>query len=544
MTGSEAISEGDFWALMFFIVAIVNWFLYFSLGCVCNIISQKVTRRYRLELFQNTARQSLAFFDKEKNATGAITSRLARCATDLQELLSANAGLVITNVVTTVSCSILGIAYGWKLGLVCTFAALPPLLLGGYYGIRISTKLDEDTTKRFASSAAIAAEAVAAIRTVASLVLEKTIMDEYERRLSVVAARSAKALSVTMFFYSLTQSINFLAMALGFWYGGKLVSSGEYTTEVFFVVFIAIILGGESVASFFQYSTSISKAIPAANYIFYLRTQTPKSDDDNSEPKDPQDSSSVSVTVDSLEFSYPSRPRAQVIKNINVHVPAGKFVAFVGPSGCGKSTMISLLSRFYDPSSGAIIIDNQAITDVSPREHRRRIALVQQEPVLYSGSIRENVSMGIIESAEPTESQIKDALRSANILDFVNSLPEGLNTPLGNRGTQLSGGQRQRVAIARALIRNPRILLLDEATSALDTESEKLVQAALMEAAKDGGRTTIAVAHRLSTIKDADTICVFQAGKIIEVGDHASLLAERGTYFEMCKGQALDKATS
>ena len=543
MTGSEAVSEGDFWALMFFIVAIVNWFIYFSLGCVCNIISQKVTRRYRLELFQNTAKQSLAFFDKEHNATGAITSRLARCATDLQELLSANAGLVITNIVTTVSCSILGIAYGWKLGLVCTFAALPPLLLGGYYGIRISTKLDEDTTKRFSSSAAIAAEAVAAIRTVASLVLEKTIIDEYERRLSAVATRSTKALSVTMFFYSLTQSINFLAMALGFWYGGKLVSSGEYTTEVFFVVFIAIILGGESVASFFQYSTSISKAIPAANYIFYLRTQTPKSDDDDSAPSKSQDEP-TSVTIDSIEFAYPSRPRAQVIKNINVHVPAGKFVAFVGPSGCGKSTMISLLARFYDPSSGAIIINNQPITEIGPREHRRRIALVQQEPVLYSGSIRENVSMGIIESAEPTEAQIEDALKSANILEFVKSLPEGLNTPLGNRGTQLSGGQRQRVAIARALIRNPRILLLDEATSALDTESEGIVQAALMEAAKDGGRTTIAVAHRLSTIKDADTICVFQAGKIIEVGDHASLLAERGTYFEMCKGQALDKATS
>jgi ATP-binding cassette subfamily B (MDR/TAP) protein 1 len=543
MTGSEAISEGDFWALMFFIVAIVNWFLYFSLGCVCNIISQKVTRRYRLELFQNTAKQSLAFFDKERNATGAITSRLARCATDLQELLSANAGLVITNVVTTVSCSILGIAYGWKLGLVCTFAALPPLLLGGYYGIRISTKLDEDTTKRFASSAAIAAEAVAAIRTVASLVLEKTIYDEYEKRLSAVATRSANALSITMFFYSLTQSINFLAMALGFWYGGKLVSSGEYTTEVFFVVFIAIILGGESVASFFQYSTSISKAIPAANYIFYLRTQTPKSDAEDSAPSKSQDQP-ASVTIDSLEFAYPSRPRAQVIKNINVYVPAGKFVAFVGPSGCGKSTMISLLSRFYDPTSGAIIINNQPITEIGPREHRRRIALVQQEPVLYSGSIRENVSMGVIESAEPTEAQIEDALKSANILEFVKSLPEGLNTHLGNRGTQLSGGQRQRVAIARALIRNPRILLLDEATSALDTESEGIVQTALMEAAKDGGRTTVAVAHRLSTIKDADTICVFQAGKIIEVGDHASLLAERGTYFEMCKGQALDKATS
>lgn len=546
LTGSKAISEGNFWALMFFVVAIANFFLYFALGYTCNMISQKVTRRYRQELFENTVKQPAAFFDKEANATGALTSRLARCATDLQELLSANAGLVINNIVTTISCAILGIAYGWKLGLVCTFGAMPPLILGGYFGIRISTQLDDDTTKRFAGSAAIAAEAVAAIRTVASLVLERTILDEYERRLNAVASRSIKSLSITMLFFSLTQSINFCAMALGFWYGGKLVSTGEYTTEQFFVVFIAIVLGGESVASFFQYSTSISKAILAANYIFYLRTQTPKSDDgDDSEfGAEKTQGQPASVEIDSLEFAYPSRPRAQVIKNINVHVPAGRFVAFVGASGCGKSTMISLLARFYDPSSGSISINNQPIVDIGQREHRRRIALVQQEPVLYSGSIRENVSMGVVESMEPTESQVEDALRSANILDFVKSLPEGLNTPLGNRGTQLSGGQRQRVAIARALIRNPRILLLDEATSALDTESEKIVQAALMEAAKDGGRTTVAVAHRLSTIKDADTICVFQAGKIIEVGNHESLIAERGVYFEMCKGQALYKAAT
>jgi ATP-binding cassette subfamily B (MDR/TAP) protein 1 len=544
ITGSEAISEGNFWALMFLVVAIANWFLYFSLGCVCSIISQKVTRRYRQELFENTAKQPIAFFDKEANATGALTSRLARCATDLQELLSANAGLVLNNIVTTISCSILGIAYGWKLGLVCTFAAMPPLILGGYYGIRISTKLDEDTTKRFAGSAAIAAEAVAAIRTVASLVLERTILDEYERRLNAVASRSAKSLLITMIFFSLTQSINFLAMGLGFWYGGNLVSTGEYTTEQFFVVFIAIILGGESVASFFQYSTTISKATPAANYIFYLRTQTPESNDsDDSDfgAENTQDQP-ASVEINSLEFAYPSRPWAKVIKNINVHVPAGRFVAFVGPSGCGKSTMISLLARFYDPSSGAIIINSRPIINIGQREHRRRIALVQQEPMLYSGSIRENVSMGVIESMEPTETQVEDALRNANILDFVQSLPQGLNTPLGDRGTQLSGGQRQRVAIARALIRNPRILLLDEATSALDTESEKTVQAALMKAAKDGGRTIVAVAHRLSTIRDACTIFVFQAGKIIEVGDHDSLIAERGTYHEMCKGQALDKA--
>lgn len=217
MTGIEATSEGDFWALMFFIVAIANFFLYFCLGFVCNVISQKVTRRYRLELFQNTVNQDMAFFDDGSNATGAVTSRLSKCTSDLQELLSANAGLVINNVVTTVSCAVLGIAYGWKLGLVCTFAALPPLLLGGYFGIRISTQLDEDTHKRFSDSAAIAAEAVAAIRTVASLVLERTIIREYERRLSAVAAKSTKTLAKTMFLYSLTQSINFLAMALGFW---------------------------------------------------------------------------------------------------------------------------------------------------------------------------------------------------------------------------------------------------------------------------------------------------------------------------------------
>lgn len=298
-------------------------------------------------------------------------------------------------------------------------------------------------------------------------------------------------------------------------------------------------------ASFFQYSTSISKATPAANYIFYLRSQPTQSGNGNG-PKSPSTAREepASVCIDSLEFAYPTRPRARVIKGIDVQIPAGKFIAFVGPSGCGKSTMISLLSRFYDPTSGSITVNGEPIVEVSPREHRRRIALVQQEPVLYSGSIRDNVCMGIIESREPTEAEIVEALSRANILDFVQSLPEGLDTPLGSRGTQLSGGQRQRVAIARALIRKPKILLLDEATSALDTQSEKYVQAALIEAAKGGGRTTIAVAHRLSTIKDADTICVFQAGRIVEIGDHASLIGQRGVYHDMCKGQALDRATT
>ncbi|RYP32537.1 hypothetical protein DL767_005149 [Monosporascus sp. MG133] len=546
MSGSDVVRRGDFWALMFFVVALANFFLYFVLGWMANVIIQKVSRRYRRELFSNTMKQDIAFFDLEHNATGAICARLLTHVANLNDLLGINSGLILINIATVIAVSVLGIAYGWKLGLVCVFAALPPLLLSGYLRIRLEYKLEEDTSARFASSAAIAAEAISAIRTVASLTLENKMLELYRERLDIVAEQSVKALTFTMLWYALTQSINFLAMALGFWYGGKLVSTGEYTNEQFFVVFIAVVLGGENAAAFFQYTTSITKATGSTNYIFWLRQRAPGidnsfSDDEPSSDGFSQDTGAVAVDCRALDFAYPSRPRSNVVSGVNVNIPPGKFIAFVGPSGCGKSTMINLLSRFFDPTSGYIAIDDQPIHDIKPQEHRRRLALVQQEPVLYQGSIRENVAMGLVESKEATESQIEQACKDANIFDFVLSLPQGLGTEVGSRGAKLSGGQRQRVTIARALIRDPKVLLLDEATSALDTESEKIVQAALSEAAKGGKRTTIAVAHRLSTVKEADRIFVFQAGRIVEAGSHDELLAKRGIYYEMCKGQALDK---
>lgn len=201
--------------------------------------------------------------------------------------------------------------------------------------------------------------------------------------------------------------------------------------------------------------------------------------------------------------------------------------------------MISLIERFYEPTSGRILLNDRDIQKMDLREYRSRIAIVQQEPVLYEGSIRENIALGI-EEGDPSEDDIMDACKQANIHDFVMSLPEGLSTHCGAHGTQLSGGQRQRITIARALIRKPRVLLLDEATSALDTQSEQVVKAALDEAAR--GRTTIAVAHRLSTVMDADMIVVFGQGKIMEWGTHEELLARRGLYYDMCLGQALDKS--
>lgn len=207
--------------------------------------------------------------------------------------------------------------------------------------------------------------------------------------------------------------------------------------------------------------------------------------------------------------------------------------------------MVAMLERFYDPSSGRITIESSALTSLNPRLYRSIVGLVQQEPTLFHGSIRENISLGVdnLESDSgsiPDDRVIESALRAANAWDFVSSLPEGLGTPAGSNGTQLSGGQRQRIAIARALIRNPKILLLDEATSALDTESEKIVQGALAEAAKEGDRITIAVAHRLSTVKDADLICVYYGGKIEEMGTHQELIALGGMYRKMCEAQALD----
>ncbi|CAG2061156.1 unnamed protein product, partial [Timema podura] len=231
-----------------------------------------------------------------------------------------------------------------------------------------------------------------------------------------------------------------------------------------------------------------------------------------------------------VKFSYPTRPGVTILHGLDLMIEPGKTVALVGPSGCGKSTCIQMLLRFYDPMAGTVAVNNFDIQEVSLRALRSEIGLVSQEPVLFDRTIADNIAYGDNKRTVPME-DIIEAAKKANIHSFISSLPLGYNTRLGSKGTQLSGGQKQRVAIARALVRNPRILLLDEATSALDTQSQKVVQDALDHARE--GRTCITIAHRLTTVQQADVICVLSQGCVAEMGSHSELVEKGGLYLQL-----------
>lgn len=541
--------RGNFFSLMFFVIALGNLFCYALIGWSTNTIVQEMAHRYRRELFDSVLRQDMQFFDRPENTAGAVTSRLSSNPQSITELMGFNIALILISVVNLVASCTLAIVYSWKLGLVVVFGGLPPLVVSGITRMRLDLKMQNDNSKRYAASAALAGEAVTAIRTVSSLALEESVLLGFQEKLIDVVRKTIRQVLHIMIWFSLTQTIEFLFLALGFWYGCRLLSNGEISQKAFYIAFVGTFFSGQAASNFFSWSTSITKAKGGANYIFWMRELKPKMrETPENHDNGPSDEPGQSPNLHDLRFSYPLRPEAQVLRGVSLTIHPGQFVALVGASGCGKSTLVAMLERFYDPVTGIITLDDNIVsndlTALNPRLYRSIIGLVQQEPTLYQDTIRENIALGDPDSSpdsRPTEEQIISACRQANAWDFISSLPEGLSTMCGSRGLSLSGGQRQRIAIARALVRNPKILLLDEATSALDTESEKIVQAALGEAAREGKRVTVAVAHRLSTIRDADVICVFMGGKIVEVGVHTELLEKGGLYARMCAAQSLDR---
>jgi ATP-binding cassette subfamily B (MDR/TAP) protein 1 len=570
LQGSELTNRGNFYALMLLIVAIVNGVLYFVAGYVSNLVVQVskftpslaycehlhthprsdvseqplmllqvISRQYREDMFKNIIYQDMEFFDQPENGTGAIVSRLSQAPANLLEFIGINSALLLIVLVMLVSSAVTAIVFGWKLALVAIFTIMIPVVGMGYCRLKMEIRLEEATERLFSDSAATASEAVSAIRTVASLALEQHVIDTYQSQLKNITKRSSKMLLTANLFFAVAQAIEFAAMALALWYGARLLSNGEYNTNQFFTVFIAVVFAAEGSVQMIAYTTSLSKARAGANEILWLRSQNPRigmHDHCSQTPvnaKEPKDS--ATFELEKVEFAYSTRPENTIIKGLDIEVHPGEFVAFVGASGCGKSTVVSLLERFYEPSAGKIKHHDKELKDYCLRKYRDGIAYVQQEPSLFDTSVRENILLETVDTA--SEAEVEAACRQANIWDFVSSLPEGLETACGAGGTRLSGGQRQRISIARALIRQPQVLLLDEATSALDTESEKLVQAAIAQAST--GRTTIAIAHRLSTIKDADKIFVLNQGTVVEQGTHTELIEQRGIYYKLCQSQSL-----
>ncbi|OTB20136.1 hypothetical protein K445DRAFT_51964 [Daldinia sp. EC12] len=526
--------DSDFWSAMFLMLAFVMLIAQISQGITFAKCSERLIHRVRERAFRSMLRQDVEFFDE--NTAGSLTSFLSTETTHVAGLSGVTLGTLLMVTTTLVSAMVVGLAFGWKLALVCI--ATVPLLIGcGFFRFYMLAHFQRRSRTAYEKSATYASEAISAIRTVASLTRENDVMSQYRRSLAIQQRASLISVLKSSTLYALSQSLTFLVFALGFWYGGTLIGKQEYTLFQFFIVFMEIIFSAQSAGTIFSFAPDMGKAHSAAEELKALFDRKPNIDTWSEE------GASVEAIEGNIEFRdvhfrYPTRPEQPVLRGLNLTIRPGQYVALVGASGCGKSTTIALLERFYDPLVGGVFVDGKEISTLNVNEYRSFIALVSQEPTLYQGTIKENILLGT-SSETVSDEAIEFACREANIYEFILSLPDGFNTVVGSKGALLSGGQKQRIAIARALIRDPKILLLDEATSALDSESEHVVQAALDKAAK--GRTTIAVAHRLSTIQKADIIYVFDQGRIVEEGTHVELMRKNGRYAELVNLQSLEK---
>ena len=529
-------SNASFWSLMYLMLAFVELIAFVGQGWAFAICSERLVFRVRDQSFRTMLRQDITFFDKEENSAGALTSFLSTESTHLAGMSGTTLGTILVVSTTLIAALIVSIAIGWKLALVCT-ATIPVVLACGFLRFWMLARFQARSKKAYEGSATYACEATSAIRTVASLTREEDVWSYYQGLLAKQGRISLISVAKSSLLYAASQSFMFLAIALGFWYGGTLIGSREYSLFQFFVCFSAVIFGAQSAGTVFSFAPDMGKAKHAAQQLKTLFDRKPTIDT-WSEDGDNVDHIDGTIEFRDVHFRYPTRPEQPVLRGLNLTVKPGQYVALVGASGCGKSTTIQLMERFYDPLAGGVFVDGKDVSSYNVNNYRSFLSLVSQEPTLYQGTVRENVLLGVTVDEMPEEA-IVQACKDANIYDFIMSLPDGFNTVVGSKGSMLSGGQKQRIAIARALLRDPKILLLDEATSALDSESEKVVQAALDKAAR--GRTTIAVAHRLSTIQNADMIYVFDQGRIVENGTHDQLLDLKGKYFELVNLQSLGK---
>ncbi|MFO0580353.1 MAG: ABC transporter transmembrane domain-containing protein [Polyangia bacterium] len=489
---------------------------------------ERIVARLRSDLFASLMSQEIAFFDAQK--TGELTNRLAADTTVLQNTVSVNISMTLRNVAAVLGGLALLFYTSARLTLLM-LVIVPPVAIGAVaYGRRVR-QLSREVQDSLARSSEVAEESLAGIRTVRSFAAEEAEVQRYRDAVHGSLQLAFRRTRLTAAFIGAASFAVYLAGAIVFWYGGRLVIDGALSIGALTAFLVYTLVVAASLGALSDLWADYNRAAGAAERVFELLERTPAIASLGPGAKAPPRVEGR-VAWEHVDFAYPTRPDMPVLRGFDLALQPGEVVALVGPSGAGKSTVASLLYRLYDPQGGRLLLDGVPLGELDPAWLRRQIGVVAQEPLLFSTSIAENIRYG---RPSASDEEVEAAAQLANADPFIRSFPEGYKTLVGERGVQLSGGQKQRVAIARAVLKDPRLLILDEATSALDAESEHLVREALERLMK--GRTTLIIAHRLSTVKGADRVVVLADGRVAQVGSHAALVQQEGLYKRLVERQ-------